>query len=117
MNYGELKTQIAKWAHRTDLGEQIPQLVANTTKRLNRRFGLSLGPLVADTDTNIILDNNEDIYLYGGLQEQAAYVHNAGAVQEYKRLYQAEIRQLNINYAGTEWDTTPLVMGDTCEDT
>lgn len=115
MNYGELKTAIAQWAHRTDLGDQMGIFAQNVTERLNQRFGLNMGPLVADTDTNIVLENNGNVYLYGTLREQATYTHNAVAAQAYESLYQVSIADYNINYAGDEWDTDTLVMTPTEE--
>ena len=110
MNYGELKAAIPRWTHRSDQSDLIPQFAANVTQALNRRFGITLTDLVADTDTNIILDKNSDVYLYGVLREAAAQSRNGMAVQSFQALYDRAIIDLNINYNGAEWDNEPLKM-------
>ena len=110
MNYGELKQQVANWYHRTDLDDQMQQFAQNITEDLQRRLGLELQVLIADEDTNTILDHNGSIYLDGCLREAAAYTHDGAGEQTYDARYQRGIRDLNINYRGSEWDTTPPVM-------
>ena len=110
MNYGELKTHIAQWYHRTDLSGQMDTFSSNITQNLNKRFGLGLQVLVADTDTNIILDKNSAIYLKGCLAEAAEYTHDREGELGYRQEYERLISDLDINYRGSEWDTTPPQM-------
>ena len=113
MNYGELKAAAQAWQHRTDLGSQIDLCVQNVSYRLQVRFGITLDPLVNDADTNIILDKNPQVYLYGTSRELAIYTHDAVATQAYEALYQDEVNRLNITYNGAEWDnTTPAMKSD-----
>mgnify|MGYP001546565971 FL=1 len=113
MNYGELKAAAQAWQHRTDLGSQIDLCVQNVSHRLQVRFGITLDPLVNDADTNIILDNNPQVYLYGTSRELAIYTHDAVATQAYEQLYQDEVSRLNITYNGTEWDnTSPAILNE-----
>ena len=110
MNYGELKSQIATWAHRNDFTAVIPSFVEQVTQRLNRRFGITLTPLVNDVDTNLILDNNPTLYLYGCLRQGAIYTHDQPATEAYNALYNIEVDRMNITYAAEEWNTTPPVV-------
>ena len=110
MNYGEIQVQVQEWAHRTDLAGAVGPAINDVTKELNARFGLELGPLVADTDTNIILEYNSDLYKWGGLAQMAGYTHNLPAFREYTGKYEQRIKDMNINYRGTEWDTDSPFM-------
>ena len=103
MNYGEIKTQIAKFAQRTDLGNEIPQFVANAGERIGRRFGVMPAPLIADTDTNSVLTTHPTLYLYAGLREYAVFTHNVTAVQAYEQLFTIEADRMNITYQGPDW--------------
>jgi len=103
MNYIELQEQIAQWSHRTDLAKVIPEFIDNVSQRLGRRFGVMPAPLVKDTDTNSVLTTHSQLYLLGGLREQAIYTHDAVAAQAYEALYQIEIGKMNITYADTDW--------------
>lgn len=104
MNYGELKAQIESWSHRTDLEEKIPEFIQNAGQRIGRRFGVMPFPMVLDTDTNSVLDVHSDLYLYASLREMMIFTENAPAAQAYETLYQAEVKQMNINYRGLDWD-------------
>ena len=113
MNYGEIKGAIQQWAHRTDLVSQAPLFVQNVQDRLQVRLGITLDQLVIDTDTDIILANNPQVYLYGGLREISVYTNDAVATQAYEQLYDMEVSRLNITYNGTEWDnTTPAMQSE-----
>ena len=101
---------MARWYHRTDLDDEMQQFAQNVTDDLNARFGLDLQVLVADDDTNIILDNNENIYLYGCLREAANYTHDGAGSAKYDQEYEKRIRRLNITYKGSEWNTEPPVI-------
>lgn len=115
MNFGEIKAQIKDYSHRTDIDALIPDMVWTVTQRLLTRLGeLNLQVLVADSDTNIILDKNSQIYLYGSLREVAIYAEDDRNVEKFEGLYQKEIAQLNINYDGEEWDNTvPVILSET----
>ena len=108
MNYAEIKAEIPRWTHRTDQADDIPQFIENVTKHINRRLGTSYGPLIADDDTNDILDNHPDIYLYGALRESAIMVHNAEATARYEGLFYQAINDLNVNFTQGEWGVPPL---------
>ena len=110
MNYLTLKQTITAYSHRSDLTAHLDQMVANVSDELDRRLGTTTGPLIADTDTNDMLTHNADIYLYGSLKQVGVFTHNVQAVQAYDVLYEQAISNLNINYAGDEWNTEPPVI-------
>lgn len=107
MNYGEIKAQIDQWTHRSDLTAEVPQFIYNVSQRLGRRLGVMPSPLIADTDTNSILTTHPLLYLYGSLREVGIFTENVDMVQAYEMLYQAEVKELNINYRGLDWDACP----------
>jgi len=110
MNYKQLKEAIVSWTHRSDLNGDISTFVANTTVRLNDRFGVSLGPLIADDDTNVLLEEHAVLYLYGSLREQAIWSHNLVASQAYEALYQQAVSDMNINVTDEDWYVGPPAM-------
>ena len=114
MNFGELKIQVKQLSHRSDLDEVIPQFVASVSQRLGRRFGVMPAPLVADTDTNSLLTTHSLIYLYGCLREVGVFTENVDMVRGYETLYQGEVRELNINYRGLDWDAceSPAMLSE-----
>ena len=76
-------------------------------------------PLVSDTDSNSLLETHANIYLYGCLREQAIFTHNVEAVAAYEKLYQTEIKNMNVNYRGLDWDACcpPVVRRICCDET
>lgn len=110
MNYGELKAAVSEWAHRTDIADQLDLFAANVSEKLDERLGTTTGPLIADSDTNDILEHHGNIYLNGMLAEEAEYTHELSALQAYTGLFDRAVDNLNINYRGDEWDTTPPAM-------
>jgi len=116
MNYGELKEQAAKYAHRTDLNDQMDVFVRLLSERLGRRFGVMPAPLIADTDTNSLLNTHSGVYLYGVLKEIAIFTHNIDAMDAHERDYQREVSELNINYRGLDWDAccSPVMARAEC---
>ncbi len=62
--------------------------------------------LSADADTNWVLTNAQDVYLFGALKHAAVWAKDAAAAQGYEGLYQAAVAKLNgadkaSRFAGT----------------
>ena len=103
MNYGELKTAIAQWAHRTDLGDQMSLFVDNVSQRLGERFGVLPAPLIIDTDTNSLLTVHPRLCLIGCQIEVSMYTQDSVAAGAYEAIFQEAISQMNINYQDLDW--------------
>ena len=90
MNFGELKTRLARDLHRTDLASEIVSFIETARILLNTRFNLALVPFVDDADTDIILDPLPELYIYAALGEGYTFLHNGDA----KAAYEADWRRL-----------------------
>jgi hypothetical protein len=106
MNYGDIKAKITDYTHRADLSDRMDGFCASVTQALDRRFGLTTGPLIADSDTNIYLTSNDDLYLWGALAEYAAWAHDSEMFVGFNGRFMEAMNQMNINYNGDEWDNT-----------
>lgn len=119
MNLRELEQAIRDWSHRSDLDPHISTFISNVSQRLGRRFGYMPSPLVVETDSNSLLTTHPNIYLYGCLREAGIFTHNAEAVRVYEGLYQEEVKQMNLNYRGLDWDACcpPVMAPIDCDET
>lgn len=52
-------------------------------------------PLSGDSDTNWVLTNASDVYLWQGLKQAAIYMKDAAAAQGYEALYQQSLASMN----------------------
>lgn len=104
MTFGELKTRLAAIAHRSDLAAQLPNFVNDAREKINRRFGMALVAFVADTDTNEVLTNWPQLYLYAALQSLYEYLNNGDNAVYYGELWKTEAASQNINAASTSTD-------------
>lgn len=109
-NFSTLKQAVMEYSHRTDIENQLQGFANSVSQALDRRFGTDTPILVNDTDSNDYLAHNPDLYLYGCLREVGVYTHDQEMIAGADSLYQQCVRDMNINYSGTEWDTTPPVM-------
>ena len=107
MNLGELSTRVAQITHRSDLAPQATNFADDATKKINRRLGLELEPLVDPTDTNEILTNYPLLYLYAALVSAFEYIHEGDAARMYNDRWLEEIDYQYITAPGT---TEPIYM-------
>lgn len=107
MKKGDLKAQVIKWSHRTDLDDEMDEFIENVSQRLGRRFGVMPARLVADSDTNSLLTTHSRIYMLGCQVEVSIFTHDANAASVYESMFQEEISQMNINYQDLDWAACP----------
>lgn len=110
MNYGELKSTIAAWAHRSDLTPLMFQFTDNVTQRLGERFGELPTVLINDSDTNVYLDQHSRIYIVGCQVEVSIHTQDAPAAQVYEQIFQEQLANFRINYTGADLATEPPVI-------
>ena len=84
----DLKNWLVRISHRSDLGPQLQQFIADATALINLRFNLALAPLLADTDTNPVLDLHPLLYQYAAA----------------RALYEFTINGENATYSGDRWN-------------
>ena len=114
---GELKAEIKRYSHRSDLDSNLHDFINRTSERLGRRFGVMPGALVNENDTNSLLTHHPGLYIYGAMRELAIFTADLDATRHYEDLFQEQVRQMNINYHGADWDSCdpPVVCpGEPC---
>jgi hypothetical protein len=114
MTYGQLKTRLAAVSHRTDLTASLPDFVEDARIKLNGRFGLTLAPFTADTDTNTVLTNFPLLYLYAALQSLYEHLNNGDNAGYYKGLFdeQCSMQNVTANSGATDpyYASPPVIM-------
>lgn len=92
--YGELKTAVADWSHRSDLTARIPDFIRLAENDFNRRTGqshdLTSRP---DAASNELLDDYPDVYLYGALMQMAIYTQDDAQLTKWSALYMAAMQE------------------------
>jgi hypothetical protein len=82
--------------------------------KLNSRFGLTLAPFVADTDTNTVLTNFPLLYLYAALQALYEHLNNGDNAGYYKGLFdeQCSLQNITANSGATDpyYSSPPVVI-------
>lgn len=58
-------------------------------------YSAAFAALSADSDTNWLLDNASDVYLFKAMVYAATFMKDAAAAQGYEALYQGAVKQLN----------------------
>lgn len=66
--------------------------------------------LSADADTNWVLDNAPDVYLWGSCFAGAVYLKDVQAASGYKGLYDAAVIALKNKERAAKWSGVPLVI-------
>ena len=99
----ELVDNVRLWSHRTDLNDLTDLFITLTTEKLQRRTGRLLDVLILPDDTNVVLQFNSAIYLYGALRELSIHTHDSVAEQAFRNLYDLAVADMDINYTGEEW--------------
>jgi hypothetical protein len=105
MNYGELQQVLRDNTHRDDLDPQWFRIVDRAKQRINTRFGLQLGVLQIDTDTNTVLTNQDDLYFYASMREASIYIKDFEEAVRFDELFDKEASRMNIHYRGDDWVT------------
>ena len=101
MNYGELKSLVADWGHRSDLSSRMDTFKQNVEERICERFGYAVTPsLVNDLDTNVVLTDNQLLYIYGMLEELSVYVTDAASAQSYRLKWDDTANRVNLTSGG-----------------
>ena len=106
MNYGELKAKIIDQSHRKDMAGRVAGFVDDARIRINMRLGLSLAPLAADTDTDVILTENDLMYFYLALQSLYEFISEFETASYYQGKWEGQADHYYLTRAGT----TPLVI-------
>ena len=96
MDYGQLKARIASDLHRTDLGAQIPDFIESARIMINSRFDTSLAAFTSDSDTNDVLTQVPELYIYAALCEGYTWLHNGDAMATYLQKWEMLADRQNI---------------------
>ena len=102
-DYSGLILAIGDWMGRADLDGAIPQLIKLAEAKLFRKFD-GVSALSYAANTNWILQNHPDLYLYGSLSEASPYIGNDERIQVWKTLYEAEIGRIRKPKSGVNLD-------------
>jgi hypothetical protein len=89
-NYTGLQASVADWLNRPDLTNAIPNFIQLAEAQFQRKF-LDVTSLSASVDTNWLLTNHPDIYLYGTLLEAAPYLKDDARVALWQNEYDRRI--------------------------
>ncbi|GAG02284.1 unnamed protein product [marine sediment metagenome] len=103
MIYSELKQKLRDYTHRGDLDPYLFGFVDAAKERINTRFGLELGALQIDSDTNTVLGNQPNLYFYASMREASIYIKDFQEGQVFDALFDKEARNMNIHYNGDDW--------------
>jgi len=109
----QLKTWVAQLSHRNDLSTVLPNFVAEATALINMRFNLALAPLVADTDTNPVLDKHPLLYQYAAARALYEFTNNGENATYYGDRWNALAAAVNVTnpdnaeLQNPDWATTP----------
>ena len=112
----ELKTWLVNISHRSDLGPVLQQFVADATALISLRFNLTLAPLVADTDTDPVLDRHPLIYQYAAARALYEFTNNGENATYYGDRWNALADAVNVTNPDNvelqpaEWATEPPVI-------
>lgn len=123
--YNGLKLAIGDWIGRADIDSAIPQLIKLAEAKLFRKFD-GIAALSSANQSNSLLLNNPDLYLYGALSHAAPYIGDDPRIPVWASLYESEIAKVKIprsdaslsTYAGlqatiSEWleryDLDPII--------
>ena len=112
----ELKTYQATMSHRNELANALPGFVADATALINLRFNLALAPLVADTDTNPVLDKHPLLYQFAAARSLYEFTNNGENAIYCGERWNALADAVNVTspdnaeLQNPDWATTPPVI-------
>ena len=69
MNNGELKTRLRDISKRSDLESHYQSFINQTTELINRRLCLTLSDMSGNADSNPVLADWSNLYIYGSMAE------------------------------------------------
>lgn len=101
MNIADLKLRIAQIAHRTDLGPQLDNFIADALDRINRRFGVALA-LPSGTDP--LPEGTDLLWLYASLVSCYTFLNNGDNARSYDAAWELEADRQNVLNPGTVLD-------------
>jgi hypothetical protein len=101
MTPAELKTRISQTLHRTDLGPQLDNFVADANERINRRFGVAL---TVPIDTDPLPEGTDQLYLYAAITAAYEFLNNGDNARYYDQKWELEADRQNILQPGTATD-------------
>ncbi len=112
-SYASLKTSIATTIDRSDLDVAvIPDWVSLAEAEISRHVAQNadrLTPLSADTDTNWVLENHPDAYLYGSLVHSAPFLVEDERIAIWQGLFSNALSR--IEETTGDWDTALESVG------
>lgn len=85
-------------------------LIKSATDILLINYHYSLPPLVDDTDTNTVLENYNQLYLYGSLKHLFSFIDEPEQLGKYAVLFAEAIANVNSLNKARQTDTDRLVM-------
>jgi hypothetical protein len=112
MTANELITRVAQIMHRADLGAQLPNWVADATRRINRRFGIEL-PVPVNGD--VLPVGTEDLFLWAALTQGYEHLNNGDNAKYYDQKWELEADRQNVLSPGSVTDNyaaaPPFIAG------
>jgi len=103
MNNGELKQRLVNYSHRGDLTPNLQGFINDAGQRINNRFGLLLGDLFNDLDTNYVLGNHSILYFYAAMRELSIFIKDFDEGSRFNELFDREASEMNINNMQDSW--------------
>lgn len=102
MNYLELKNRLIAISHRTDLVSEVPNFISDCNTRLNVRFSMANPMFTSDSETNLILTEQPQLYITGSLQALYEFVNNGDNAIYYNQRFIDECNNANTSGYPTE---------------
>lgn len=92
---------------RGDSAELFPAPEADTVYQMD--YIAKLKPLETEYDTNWVLDNYSDLYLYGALKEAAVYLKDDARLGLWTQEFQRRLQEVIAQGWGANWTTAPRI--------
>lgn len=96
--FQELETSGARGYYFTRIGNQV-KVLQGGTGAYSLLYRAKFAALTDDSDTNWLLSNAYDVYLFQSLKQAAVYLKDVAAAQAYDTLYVAAKDALNLSEA------------------
>lgn len=106
MNYGELKAKIIDQSHRKDMAGRVAGFIDDARLRINFRLSKNLAPLMADSDTDEILQENDLLYFYPAMQSLYEFIYEFETAAYFQNKWEGQASGYYLTRAGT----TPLAI-------
>ena len=102
MNNGELKQRLRDLSHRADLEEHLQGFINQATWRINRRFHKDYVDLSGDSDSNPILAEDADLYIYAAMCELSHFIRDWEEHDRYHAKWTEEANRAQV-LGGSSW--------------